>query len=259
MTRQRAAILTAIIFIAGVAALVMLRPGAGTQAAPDPISAMTPLLQRPDAPPTPTLGPAPDAGLQVAPGSTVLLRDAFDSAESNATWTAVDLVPLRGPDEPARWGVMDGMLRQLWTGDIQMLRVGPTIAVAGSPDWRDYTFTINAYAEENMVMGVVFRRQGNSFYRFNILNNAYDDAQKIVLEKVIDGRATTLATLAGPGYETHRWYTLKVSAIGSQITAQLDDLPPLTAEDSSLAQGQVGVYGYAMGRLGFDNALVVAP
>ncbi len=258
MTRQRAAIIAALLLIVTVASLVMIRNESGTQAAPDPQSEPTPLIQRPDRQPTPTIPPPPSRPEAVIQGG-VLFQDTFDTKTSEANWTAVDLVQLQRDEEPARWMVIDGMLRQAWTGDFQALRVDPTIAVAGSSDWSDYVLSVDSYAEGNLDMGVIFRRQGNSFYRFRMVNDAADVAEKIVLEKVIDGQATTLATAAGPGYTPNRWYTLKVTVNGSQIEAQVNDQAPLVAKDDSLAQGQIGVYGYAVGQLGFDNVTVVVP
>jgi hypothetical protein len=237
---------TAIIFARG-----------GTQAAPDPQAEPTPLVQRPVEQPTPTQPLAP-AAPQVAGAGKVLFKDTFDSPASDANWTAVDLQALSPDDQPARWQTKGGVLHQAWTGDIQAGRLAPTIAVAGSPDWTDYTYQASAYPEENIEIGVVFRRQGNSFYRVRMINDAYKDNPKLILEKVIDGTATTLASQPGPGYTPYHWYTFTITARGSHIEAKVNDAPALVADDSSLSKGQIGVYGFAIGQLGFDNVSVVA-
>jgi hypothetical protein len=255
MPRQRTLVITALCVVLAAAIALTLR--VGTRAAPDPIADQPPLIQRPNLPPTPVRPSAPQPA--AAPQGGVLFQDSFDSASSDASWAAADLEALTSQDEPARWRTMDGMLRQIWTGDHQQPRPGPTIAAAGSPDWRDYTLVASAYAEENIQMGVVVRRQGNSFYRLRMLNDVYTTKPKLVLEKVINGQATVLASHDEPGYQNYRWYTFKVSVSGSRISAQVDDLPPLVAEDSSLTQGQIGLYGFATGQLGFDNVTVSAP
>ena len=52
---------------------------------------------------------------------------------------------------------------------------------------------------------------------------------------------------------------MRLSAIGTQITAQVDGGAVLVATDTSLTQGQAGLYGLAIGQLGFDNVAVIAP
>jgi hypothetical protein len=209
-------------------------------------------------PPTPI---RPDAPAEPQPNSagTVLFQDSFDSSASDTNWTAVDINGLPPGAEPARWGTMDGMLRQLWTGEHYAARPDPTMAVAGKLDWTDYIFTASAYPESNIEMGVIFRRQGNSFYRFRVINKNYNNKDKILLEKIVDDKVTVLAALPGPGYTDHRWYTFRVTVKGAHIEATFDDTLKLAADDASLTKGQIGLYGFAIGDLGFDNVSVVVP
>jgi hypothetical protein len=233
----------------------------GTRAAQDPLSAQEPLIQRPNLPPTPTRAAAPTTADRAAPAGTLLFQQHFAAADPAAvqqTWTALDLTPLQHDDEAARWGLYNGLLSQLWTGDLQAPRPDPTLVVTGQPTWRDYTVRAAAYPEGNMELGLVARRQGASFYRLRLLNDATEVPAKLLLEKVVAGQATVLASQAGPGYQLYRWYKLRLSVAGTQLTAQVDDRPALTAQDASLTQGQVGLYGLAIGQLGFDNVTVTA-
>ena len=234
----------------------------GTRAAQDPLSAQTPLIQRPYLPPTPTRAALPNDPASVAAAGTLLFQQHFaagDPAAVQQTWTALDVAQLQYDDEPARWGLYNGLLTQLWSGDLQSPRSDPTIVVTGQPTWRDYTLRAAAYPEGNMELGLVVRRQDNRFYRLRLLNDATETSAKLLLEKVVDGQATVLASQAGPGYQLYRWYNLRLSVVGSQLSAQVDDRPQLTASDASLTQGQAGLYSLAIGQLGFDNVTVTTP
>jgi hypothetical protein len=255
MFRQRNLIISVFFVVVLLVGVALFR--SGTQAAPEPPREPG-VIQRPALDPTavrPTLSAAPQ--VSGAEGQ-ILFQDNFESAASDKNWTAVDIGGLAPGGEPARWGSMDGMYRQLWTGQHFEGRASPTMAVAGNTDWTDYTLQASVYPEANIEIGVIVRRQGDSFYRFRVVNQNYNDENKIVLEKVTDGKATVLAAQPGPGYTDHQWYTLRVTVRGSSLEARINNGPVLAAEDASLSQGQIGLYGQAIGDLGFDNVTVVA-
>jgi hypothetical protein len=256
MSRQRNLIIPVFFVLVLLVAVALFR--SGSQAAPEP-PRQPGEIQRPAMAPTPVRPQAPARPQLSGADGKLLFQDTFESAASDKNWTAVDIGGLAPGDEPSRWGAMDGIFRQLWTGQHYAPRPGPTMAVAGSPDWTDYTIQASVYPEANIELGVVFRRQGDSFYRFRVVNKNYRDQNKIVLEKVTGGKATVLAVQPGPGYTDHQWYTLTVTARGSRLEARINDEPALTAEDASLSHGQIGLYGIAIGDLGFDNVTVVAP
>ncbi len=261
MKHQRLFVFAACSLVAAIAIGFVSRAGtAGTRAAQDPQSEQAPLIQRPNLPPTPTRASLPSSPNTAA--GTVLFQQRFaaaDPASIQSTWAAADLASLAYDDAPARWGLYNGLLSQLWTGDHQAPRPDPTIVLTGPASWRDYTLRAAAYPEGNMELGLVVRRQGASFYRLRLLNDALESKPKLLLEKVIDGQATVLASQDGPGYQLYRWYNLRLSAVGSQLEAQVDNGPVLRATDSSLSQGQAGLYALALGQLGFDNVTVTAP
>jgi hypothetical protein len=255
MFRQRNLIIPVFFILVLLAAAALFR--SGTQAAPEP-PRQPGVIQRPALEPTPQR-PEPPAHPQVGGvKGQLLFQDNFESAASDKNWTAVDIGGLAPGDEPARWGSMDGMFRQLWTGQHFEARPSPTMAVAGSADWTDYTLQASVYPEANIEIGVIVRRQGDSFYRLRVVNANYNDKNKIVLEKVTNGKATVLAAQPGPGYSDHQWYTLSLTARGSHLEARINNGPVLAADDAGLSHGQVGIYGLAIGDLGFDNVTVVA-
>ena len=264
MPYRRIVGILAVCLVLGIGVALTTRAGPqGTQAAQEPLGDQPPLIQRPNLPPTPTRGAPPTIPeIAAAPASKLLFQQRFAASPDFAAtpnWTALDLVVLQHDDAPARWGVRDGLLAQLWTGEHQDARPDPTLVVTGQPSWRDYTLRASAYAEGNMEFGLVVRRQGSSFYRLRLFTDAAEVPSKVLLEKVVDGQARVLAAEAGPGYEPYRWYNLRLSAIGTQITAQVDGGAVLTVTDTSLSQGQAGLYGLAIGQLGFDNVAVIAP
>ena len=263
MPYRRTVVIAALCLILGIGVALLMRTETGTRAAQDPLSEQPPLIQRPNLPPTPTRAPAPNPPASAAaPTGSLLFQQRFATADATAvqrTWSALDLIPIQHDDAPARWGLFNGVLAQLWTGDLQAPRPDPTIVVTGQPSWRDYTLRAAAYPEGNMELGLVVRRQGNSFYRLRLLNDAAQSTPKLLLEKVVDGQVSVLASQAGPGYQVYRWYSLRLSALGTQLEAQVDNGPVLKASDASLSQGQAGLYGLAIGQLGFDNVTVTTP
>lgn len=252
MSQKRIVAYAAAALLVGVGAVGMLRP---TQAA-DPISSLQPQIVR-DLPPTPVAGPAPESPVFQSAGSQILAQDRF-SSEATPAWQAVDLTNVPSGEEPATWKVREGRLQQYGTGELGSARVGPTAAVTGDASWKDYTTTASFYSEDGMDAGLIARRDGTSYYRFRVINNVYEDPQKILLEKVVNGEATVLAASEGPGFDTYTWYTLSLKVNGTTIEGRIGNTV-LTAQDGTLTSGQAGVYGQAIGGLGFDNVSVVAP
>ena len=276
MSRQHVTLLVAgCLLLAIVAGLVARgRTRAAVAQPPTP----TPLIARPALPPTPPPPPAPapprphpaplPAGGEGLGGGVPLLQADFTGlAPTDAQglptlpsdWTAVDLVPLVGDAEAARWGVVDGQLRQLWTGSLGAPRPDPSAALSGQADWRDYTLQAAVYAEGNMELGLLARYQAGHYYRLRLLTDATPVGPKVRLERVDGTQVTVLAAQEGPGYGLQRWYRLRLTVVGRRLEGQVDDGPVLVAEDPALAAGQVGVYGLALGDLAFDNVTVIAP
>jgi hypothetical protein len=215
------------------------------------------ILQMPDFPPTPTVA-APPPQRQLAAGASVLFSDSFDSEASFANWQLVDVTtPL--PGEESVWRIVNGHLLQDRTALAYNPAIRDTMAVTGDAGWANYTITAQVYDAANATVGLVARREGTSFYRFRMFVEGTDGDRKLVLEKVIDGVATELASASGPGYQHYRWYTIGLSVAGDQIQATIDGAPALAATDGTLAGGQAGVTTIAFGAVSFDNVTVTAP
>lgn len=215
----------------------------------------TPILEySDDVPPTPTVAPKPTDAPQTA--ATVLFQDSFDTAASLDDWTFLDLDDTL-PEYRSVWVVEDGALKQDRTAAAGNPNFQDTLAVTGPTSWTDYTITAKVYDRGNVTFGLVARRQGDSFYRYRVLEE--ESGAKQVLEKVVDGTATTLVENAAVGYTHREWYTVSLRVIGSTIQATVDGEVVAEATDTTLTSGQAGLYTMALGDIFFDDVVVTGP
>lgn len=224
-----------------------------------------PIFYEPPPPPTPTVAPLPSlpaamAGTQES--GALLFADSFERGGGNemtSAWEIVD-VALVLPEDRAAWIVRDGRLAQNGTaGPTGDPRPNETLAVVGDADWTDYTISAWFYDQFNAAAGLVARRQGSSFYRFVVIANDYPVAPRVVLERVVDGEATVLASRDMPGYDRMRWYRISMTVSGSQISAAINGEIVVEADDSTLSGGQAGLFTYALGGMLFDDVRITMP
>jgi hypothetical protein len=259
MKRSYVPIATMAALIAMLAiAFVNLSGGRTTQAGEEES-----LLEYPAAPPTPTIGAPPqNAPLQgpAAPKSAApaLFVDTFDTDASLASWSFVDLGEFLPGDE-AVWEVEEGRLAQRGTSLAGGTSAREVLAVAGDPTWSDYVVRAKAYDLNAGNFGLVARQQGSSFYRYQTIASHLPDGPKHVLEKVVDGVATPLAVLDGPGYTQRAWTDVSMSVVGQQITVWVDGAPILAATDATLSSGQAGVFARALDSTLFDDVTITSP
>ncbi len=207
-----------------------------------PVHATTPV------PAAPTPGVAP-AGAQVP-----VSPEAF-SAMGPASWT-------------------DGQTRNTWTDQWNgygsaRTTVDPTAngyvaslapAVATSPSLthsallttsRSYTsptFSVAVRTVEQLRRGSApnpwevgwvlwdFNARHDSFYALVLKPNGWE------LDKEIDGREFFIATGSSPVFPIGRWYDVSVSQSGSQISVSVNGAHLVSATDSSLQSGAIGLY-----------------
>ena len=216
----------------------------------------SPILKYPDFPPTPTIAQPPTSGPQVA-GAT-LFSEHFDSPDALTRWEFVDEPDLQ-PEDRGVWIGKDGALAQNRTGNAGNPSTAETMAMTGDVKWADYTVSMKVYDQNNATFGLVARRQGNSFYRYRIIANGYEAKTKQVLEKVVNGVATPLASTDSPGYEQRQWHNVALSVAGAQIRVTLDGKVVAEVTDSTFASGQAGLYTRALGGIRFDDFLIATP
>ncbi len=222
-----------------------------------------PILQYPDYPPTPTVGPNPTTPALLQ-SRAPLTAAAFDDAADLSDWEIVDLEFVL-PESRSVWSIRDGRLAQDATAAAGNPSIQETVALTGDAGWTDYTVKASFYDFFNGTAGLVARYSGTdptiaSFYRFRILKSTFEDTPKRVLEKVEGGVATTLMAIDEPGFTEREWHTLTLSVNGGVITATLDGQVVAQAEDPApLRAGRAGIYTRAIGGILFDDFAVVQP
>ncbi len=245
-----------------VVTLVVLAAAVGLWQAPRGVAQeQQPLLEYPEFPPTPTIGPNPTAPAQVA--SAPLFAAAFAEAGALAAWEFVDLEPVL-PDNRANWALTaEGRLAQEAAGRAKNPSIQEAAALAGA-EGTDYTVTASFYDLTNGTAGLIARYSGAeptaaSFYRYRVIKDAYAATPKQVLEKVERGVATTLTEVVAPGFEERVWNVVTLTVQGGTLTATLNGQVVAEAEDATpLAAGRAGLYTRAIGGILFDDFSVVA-
>ncbi|MCS6839911.1 MAG: LamG domain-containing protein [Roseiflexus sp.] len=243
-----------------IALLVMSAPQQRSSA-----EAQAPIFYDPPPPPTPTVAPLPSLPADLAgtqESGTILFADTFDAGaggQVSPAWEIVDVAFVL-PEDRAAWMVRDGRLAQNGTaGPTGDPRPHETLAVVGDADWTDYTISAWFYDQFNAAAGLVARRQGSNFYRFMVIANDYPVAPRVMLERVVDGKATTLASRDMPGYDRRRWYHISMTVQGARISAAINGETVLDARDPTFASGQAGLFTYALGGMLFDHVRVTTP
>ena len=220
------------------------------------------ILEYPDYPPTPTVGPNPTA----APGlaAAELYRQSFDSAAALAELRLVDLDPVLA-DLSANWIVEDGRLVQDYASAARNPSTHAAAVLVEGGSYGDVAVRASFYDQFNGVAGLIARYSGEvgseaSYYRYTILKNEYEAEPKQVLEKVVDGVATRLAEVKSAGFTPREWHVVELSVVGGQITVTLDGEVALQASDAQpLPAGTAGVHSLAIGDLLFDDLVVSRP
>jgi hypothetical protein len=213
----------------------------------------TPLFPMPEYTPIPTVPPQPTSAPVL--DSEVLAEPAFNSADDLRAWEFVDVGVLLDQDRSI-WLVADGTLQQDRTAAAGNPNTYETMGFIGNPEWSDYTVSARFYDQGNGHAGLVARRQGENFYRLRLVAETLSGAPKLILERVVDGTATALATRDAPGYALHTWNAVTLSVQGDQIQATLNDQLILEAEDTALSSGQPGLFTRAMGKIRFSDVVV---
>ena len=222
---------------------------------------MQDLIVLPTVPPTPTVPPAPSSmiGVVAPQAATTLMTEQFDTDGALTRWRIVDLEDV--PNERrSLWTVVEGRLRQDRT--VPPLRdpsIHETAALTGEADWSDYTISAGFYDQDNANVGLIARYRDGSYYRYRIIRSDYEDRPKHVIERVVNGTVTVLASLDAPGYEPRRWNTIMFSVNGDQLRAFFNGQATMEVRDAHLSSGSAGLYTRAIGGMLFDNVMITSP
>lgn len=126
---------------------------------------------------------------------------------------------------------------------------------AGSQAWTDYTVEaqvkIDSFNGTNRTYVAGRYQDGNNFYAASLYNSG---GGVLELRKKVSGSSTTLAT-TNYALSTGVWYSVKLILSGSSISMYVNNQLVLTASDSSLTSGAVGLIAYKTAAK-FDNVIV---
>lgn len=234
------------------ALFVAFRPGQAEEGGP--------ILQYPPEPPAPTIGPNPTVPAGLAAGPQFVAD--FATADSLAAWQSVALDFVLPEDSP-NWVIDNGRLRQDFAGELRNSSLAQ-VALLAEPVVGDGVVRVSFYDEFNGVAGIVARYQGEvgyeaNYYRVRLLKREYEATPKYVLEKVVDGVATPLATVEGPGFAPRQWHVIELELRGGMLQVRLDGKLLMEVTDGQpLPAGQAGVYTRAIGGMLFDD-VIIAP
>jgi hypothetical protein len=135
-------------------------------------------------------------------------------------------------------------------------------ALAGSSSYGDFDMSVNALTAEDLATNgwadyaVVFGYQDPNNYSYVMLNT---DAGSTVIQKVVNGVGTAVATASTPGITDAAYHNVQVSRRGQAVTVSVDGTQLMSASDPALGTpGQVGVGSYNDSAY-FDDVNVTVP
>lgn len=127
---------------------------------------------------------------------------------------------------------------------------------AGNPDWTDYRISADVKVDDfngsNRVYVAGRYTDGNNFYAASLYNK---DGGTLEIRKKVKGSSTTIASMKNFGLETGTVYRIELEMSGTDIRMYVDGALQLTANDSSLAAGGIGLVTFKT-KAEFDNVTV---
>lgn len=124
---------------------------------------------------------------------------------------------------------------------------------AGYPFWSQYRMAVSAKPLGEGEFGLVFyRRDDQNYCLFKWASDG-----PLTLLKVVAGKEQILAQREG-GFAPGQYYRMEVAVHDTRITARIDGVPVLVAEDKEALWGQVGLYAARSRGVYFDDVLVAS-
>jgi len=187
---------------------------------------------------------------------TILLSEPFDTNGDISIYTDWSVVDDGTVGAPSIWTVTGNVLQQTTNIRDGLGNALPQLGTYASYDpgisWTDYSLELDLDTNDDDTIGVMFRVSDSSnYYRFSL--SSQQAFRRIV--KNVAGVFTLLAedTVA---YTVGQTYALEIVVQGSSITVSIDGTEILSATDTSLSSGTIGLYSFAHGGSYFDNVVV---
>ena len=115
---------------------------------------------------------------------------------------------------------------------------------AGSPSWTDYAVEalvkVENFNGSNCAFVCARYKDGNNYYAASLYNNS---GGKLQIRRKVKGSTKILTSKPFP-LTTGIWYKIKLEVTGEQIKMYVNDELELTATDSSLTSGGIGLIAY---------------
>jgi hypothetical protein len=190
-------------------------------------------------------------GSVASPSGLLLFQDDFESGSADA-WL---------PTDPAAWQVVAGSgadPTSVYRHDGVLTTGG--VSIAGDPSWDDFAIearvNVNAFAASSATsVGGICARVSvpGDYYLLALRADGYVD-----LRRVSSYAETILTTTSAPVIAADTWYTVRLSAIGSNLNAYLNGALILTAADATYPTGEIGLQTDGA-TAQFDDVTVTTP
>ncbi|WP_068502646.1 pectate lyase family protein [Paenibacillus kribbensis] len=129
-------------------------------------------------------------------------------------------------------------------------------SVKGDASWTNYSVQADVYIDDfngsNRVYVAGRYTDAKNFYAASLYNKK---GGALEIRKKVNGSMKTLATNKKYKLDTNTWYRVKLELSGSEIKMYVNDKLELTAKDSSLTAGAVGLVT-SKASAQFDNVIV---
>ncbi len=121
-----------------------------------------------------------------------------------------------------------------------------------SSTWTDHSVEakvkVTSFNSSNPVLVCARMTDGNNYYAVAVKNGTLE------LRKKVSG-STSVLTSKSYTFSTGTWYTIKISVVGTTLTAYVNGTQQLTATDSSRTSGVAGLVGWKT-QVKFDDVVV---
>lgn len=129
-------------------------------------------------------------------------------------------------------------------------------SVKGDASWTNYSVQADVYVDDfngsNRVYIAGRYTDADNFYAASLYNKK---GGALEIRKNVNGSMKTLATNKNYKLDTHTWYRVKLELSGSEIKMYVNDKLELSATDSSLTAGAIGLVT-SKTTAQFDNVIV---
>lgn len=190
-------------------------------------------------------------GSAALPSGATLFQDDFESGVADS-WTATD---------PADWQVAAGNGSDPTAVYQRSGAFTPSsVSIAGDPSWDDVVMeariNVNAFADSSAstLAGICARVSLPSDYYLLALRGD----GRVDLRRVSSYVETILATTSTAVITADTWYTVRLSAVGSNLEAYLNGRLILSASDATYPSGEIGLQTDNAAAQ-FDDVLVTTP